>query len=414
MNKAVSVSGFVGLAALLFGFGYAKKDLESGHAPNFGGLSSFAGKSGSAAPETTVKHVYNLIEENYYLPVKPTPLKYAAISGMMASLGDPHTRFLPPKEKEDFEFTTTAKFVGIGCALQDDPMGVRFTDVFEDSPASHAGLKPGDVVTAVDGNSIVGKVREKVVNMIRGVEGTIVHLTILRDGKGKPEVVPVKRARVFTPTVQSYYLPDSQIGILSIATFSEPTVDQFDDKLNRLTQKGLKGLIIDLRENPGGLLETASELIGRFAENKTVIRMRQKDGGEEVVTSPSGFKRNLGVPIAILINEDSASASEIFAGVMRDYGLATLVGNHSYGKESVQNISQMIDGAGVKVTIARYYLPVTPDFGRKVDVDGQYVSGGLQPDVLVKLEPEARPVPGKPQTDAQLAKAVSLLQTKLP
>jgi carboxyl-terminal processing protease len=393
----------------LFGLGYAKRDLERMRPPDFSGL---AGDSQPTAPENTVKHVYNLISEDYYLPVKATPLKYAAISGMMASLGDPHTMFLPPREKEDFEFTTTAKFVGIGCALNDDPQGIRLTDVFEDSPASKAGLKPGDVISAVDGASIVGQAREKVVNMIRGVEGTIVRLSVLRDGKGSPVVIPVKRARVFTPTVMSYYVPESKTGILSIATFSEPTVEQFDDKLSRLEKQGITGLVIDLRENPGGLLETAVGLLARFCEDKTVVRMRHRDGGEDVATTPSGFKRNLGVPIAVLINEDSASAAEIMAGVMKDYGIATLVGTHSYGKESVQNLSQMIDGAGVKVTIARYYLPVTPDFGRKVDADGQYVSGGLQPDVYVKMDPDARPVAGRPDTDVQLAKAISVLQSK--
>lgn len=411
MSKVISGVAFVGGALFLFASGYGARDLLNGHLPDFRSLVG-GGDHSKAGPEAEVKHVYNLIQDDFPNQIKATPLKYSAISGMIASLGDPHTLFLPPKEKEDFEFTTTAKFVGIGCALLDDPRGVRFSEVFDDSPAAKAGLKPGDVVTAVDGVSIAGKKREQVISKIRGEEGTIVKLTILRNGQGEPEIVPVKRAPVFTPTVESHYLPDSKIGIVSIATFSEPTVAQFDDKLDHLQQKGLKGLIIDLRENPGGLLETASELLARFVENKVVVRMRDRDGGEQVVKTATGFRRKLGIPVVILLDENSASASEIFAGVMHDYGVATLVGTHSYGKESVQHISQMIDGAGVKITIAKYYLPVTPDFGRKVDEDGQYVSGGLMPDVEIKLDPDAKPLPGKPETDPQLAKAVSVVLSK--
>ncbi|MHB8636038.1 MAG: S41 family peptidase [Fimbriimonadaceae bacterium] len=401
-------------AALLFGIGFSFRDLERGQLPDRRALQALVGVSVESAPEQLLNHSFNLIRASYVRDVKPTPLRYAAIGGMISSLGDPHTMFLPPKEEEAFMFQTSQSLVGIGCSLYNDPRGVKLGDVFDASPAMKAGLQVGDVITAVDGVSIKGIARESVVSRIRGTEGTVVRLTVIKASHGQTVVVSARRAKVFAPTVSSSYFADSKIGYIGIATFSDPTVDQFDAKLDVLQKKGLNGLIIDLRGDPGGLLDTAVDLLARFFENKVVVKMRHRDGSEETASTPSNFTRNLNVPIAILMNEDSASASEIFAGCMHDYGLATLVGTHSYGKSSVQHIFPMTDGAGVKVTIARYYLPTTPYFGRVVDADGTYIKGGLQPDVPVKLDPNVEPVAGQPKTDAQLAKAIEVLTAKRP
>lgn len=402
---------FIG-AALMFGVGFSFRDLERGRLPDTRALQALVGASFNSAPEQLLNHSFNLIRSNYERDVKPTPLRYAAISGMISSLGDPHTMYLPPKEKEAFMFQTSQTLVGIGCSLDNDPRGVKLGDVFDDSPAMKVGLQVGDVIIAVDGVSIKGIARESVVSRIRGQEGSVVKLTVIKASSGQTVVVAPHRAKVFAPTVSSRYFAESQVGYLSIGTFSDPTVDQFDAKLNGLQKHPLKGLIIDLRGNPGGLLDTAVDLLARFFENKVVVKMRHRDNSEEVAYTPTNFKRAIDVPIAILMNEDSASASEIFAGCMHDYNLAKLVGTHSYGKSSVQHIFPMIDSAGVKVTIAKYYLPVTPYFGRVVDADGVYVSGGLQPDVPVKLDPKVDPVPGKPETDAQLAKAIEVVTTR--
>jgi len=401
-------------AALLFGVGFSFRDLERGHLPDSRALKALVGADEASAPEQLLNHSFNLIRASYERDVKPTPLRYAAISGMVGSLGDPHTMFLPPKEKEAFMFQTSQSLVGIGCSLENDPRGVKLGEVFDDSPAMRAGLEAGDVITAVDGVPIKGVARESVVSRIRGKEGTVVRLTVLKASGGQTVVVSATRAKVYAPTVVARYFPDKKIGYLAIGTFSDPTVEQFDSKLNGLQKKGLKGLIIDLRGDPGGLLDTARDLLARFFENGIVVKMRRRDGSEEEEHTPPNFKRTLDVPIAILINEDSASASEIFAGCMHDYGLATLIGTHTYGKSSVQHIFPMIDGAGVKVTIAKYYLPTTPYFGREVDADGTYIRGGLQPDVLVKLDPKVELDPAKPETDAQLSKAIEFLAAKNP
>ena len=399
-------------AVLLFGVGFSFRDLERGRLPDRRAVQALVGAVAETAPEQLLNHSFNLIRSTYVRDVKPTPLRYAAITGMISSLGDPHTMYLPPKEKEAFMFQTSQTLVGIGCSLENDSRGVKLGDVFDDSPAMKAGLQVGDVIIGVDGASIKGIARESVVSRIRGKEGTPVRLTVIKATNGQTVTVTAHRAKVFAPTVSSRFFADSNVGYVGIATFSDPTVDQFDAKLDGLQKKGMKGLIIDLRGDPGGLLDTAVDLLARFFENKVVVKMRHRDGTEEVAATPSNFKRNLDVPIVILMNEDSASASEIFAGCMHDYGLATLVGAHSYGKSSVQHIFPMIDSAGVKVTIAKYYLPVTPYFGRVVDADGAYISGGLQPDVSVKLDPNIEPEALNPKKDAQLAKAIEILVAK--
>jgi carboxyl-terminal processing protease len=199
---------------------------------------------------------------------------------------------------------------------------------------------------------------------------------------------------------------------MSIASFSEPTALQFDHELKKLEAQPICGLVIDLRGNPGGLLETAADMLSRFVDDKVVVKMKFRDGKEEVVRTYSGETHDFNYPIDILINEDSASAAEIFSGVLHDYGKATLVGTHSYGKSSVQSVFPLVDQSSAKITIARYYLPITPYYGRVVDEDGAYISGGLEPDVKVDLNDSAEMTPGDPKTDNQLRKAIDVVLAK--
>jgi carboxyl-terminal processing protease len=161
------------------------------------------------------------------------------------------------------------------------------------------------------------------------------------------------------------------------------------------------------------LLETAKEMLGRFVDDKVVVRMKMRGDAEEVHNTPSGEVHNFTYPIVVLVNEDSASASEIFSGVLRDYKKATLVGEHTYGKECVQEVKAFRDGASAKITIARYYLPGGQDFSRKVDDDGQYLSGGIEPDVKVDLDLDKITTYGDLKTDNQLQKAIEVLKSKL-
>ena len=405
--------GFGVLVLACAGFGFAWRDIQIGRLPTSRPIGNLVGVQTSAnlGPEQVFKQAYNQIRDGYYREVKPKELKFAAMQGLMASLGDPHTIFLPPRAAEAFSEDTRANFSGIGARLQTDPLGARVVSVFEEGPANAAGVKSGDTISAVDGVTTAGKIIDDIVAKIKGPEGTSVTLRLLRKGLNQPLELKIRRARVITPTVESKYFEDKQVGYVTVRQFAEPTAQQFDRAIDKLEKQSLKGLVIDLRGNPGGLLDTAAAMLSRFGENKVVVKMRERGGAEEVVRTYSGFTHSYDYPIAVLINEDSASAAEIFSGCLRDYGRAKLVGQHSYGKASVQNVFQLVDHSSAKVTIAKYYLPQSGFIGRKVDEDGVYVSGGLLPDIDVPLDMDKDPQAGDPKSDNQLARAIELVLT---
>jgi carboxyl-terminal processing protease len=424
------IGNIIGLI-VLFSVGFAWRDIQNGNRDAavraFGQLVGISSVP-QEAPEQEFMHAYSRIQADYYRPVKPLALKYAGMGGMMASLGDPHTMFLVPQVAKSFNLSTKANYVGIGArlstyVLNGHPIGARIAVVFEDGPGYAAGLRRGDVVISANGTSLAGLTIEDTVDKIMGAEGTMVKLGVLKGGLGDPVYVSVRRSRVTTPTVESEYFPDSHVGYIYIATFSAPTVEQFDKELEKLERNSMKGLVIDVRGNPGGYLETAVDLLSRFKANKVVVAMKMRDGALNHEYTSSGLEHNFKYPVVVLINEDSASAAEIFSGALRDYGMTTLVGTHSYGKASVQEVYDFKDGSSGKITIARYFLPATGNIGRVVDEDGSYISGGLEPDVKVEEEdvlPEElrrhaanwnSDLPN-PATDSQLRKAIEVVLSK--
>lgn len=398
-------------------FGFFLRDVRVAKPPSMEALSRLVGAKPTSArlsAEGVFRENYNRIIADYERPVKQQDLRYAGIGGMLASLGDPHTIFFPPRAAQEFNDETRAKFFGVGARLGSDPLGAKASEVFEDGPLYKSGVRKGAIITSVDGKSIAGVDINKIVDRIKGPEGTIVRLGVVQGGTTRPVVYTIRRARVTTPTVSSEFLPGTNFGYLAVSQFSEPTAMQFDHEIAKLEASGIKGLVIDLRDNPGGLLTTAADMIGRFVDNKMVVRMKFRDGSEEVQRSTSGMVHNFDYPVVVLINGDSASAAEIFSGNMRDYGKATLVGTRSYGKASVQNVFPLVDNSSAKVTIAKYYLPSSGYIGRKVDDDGVMISGGLEPDVKVELRNNELVTIGDPKTDNQLAKALEVLKSKQP
>jgi len=413
---ALAIFAALGAVAICFLFGLNWRSIQRGEAPSTAPLMKLVGLESPAsklAPQEVFKANYARIQADYYKSVPAKELKYAAMSGLVASLGDPHTMFMPPAIATEFNQETKANFVGIGARLDPDPAGAKILIVFDDSPAFKAGIKAGDLITSVDGKSTMGMPVDSIVKRIRGPEGTTVKITLTRPGHPQPISASVRRAQIDIPTVEGRFVADRQYGILSVTSFSEPTADQFNAELEKLEKHTLRGLVIDLRNNPGGLLNIAGEMLSRFVDGKRIILMKERGGRMEEVRAPSGQRHDFSYPVVVLVNEDSASAAEIFTGVLRDYHLATTVGTHTYGKASVQNVFPLIDGSVIKITIARYLLPTGDDIGRKVDADGTFISGGIEPDVKVAYDLDNVNVKyGDPKTDNQLLKAFSVLDGK--
>lgn len=412
MKAILKVLAFVLGAVAFFCVGFTWKDIKNQEAPSaesFQRLIS-AEKRVQLTPTQLFKNHYTHISNSYYRPVDVEQLKYAGMNGLMASLGDPHTIFMEPKISADFQTGTSGNFVGIGTRLEPDPLGAKIVSPFPNGPADKAGMKAGDIIVAIDGKSTANQDVDDLVTKIRGEEGTVVRISVSRQGVDEPIVLTIRRARVFTPTVESRVLPGTTIGYLSISEFSEPTASQFDESLQKLMSAQISGLIIDLRSNGGGLLESATEILSRFVADRVVVKMKRRNGEEKVVKTFSGIDRELKIPIAVLVNEESASAAEIMAGVLKDYRIATLVGEHTYGKASVQQVFPMADGSSAKITTARYFLPSGTDISRTVDEEGQYISGGLKADVRVELETRRGVVVGDIRTDNQLQAAVKVVK----
>lgn len=408
----ISVFAFLLLAGFMVGFAW--QDISRLEAPSGDALSALvSGRKASATPTEVFENNYQIILSDSRQDVEPSELKHAAMQGLFASLGDPYTSFLPPIEAENFSLETTGNFVGIGARLTDDPLGAKIVNVFSSSPAEAAGVKLGDTIIGVDGEDVSGKTVDQIVSMIRGEENTIVRLKIMRQGAERPTEVRVRRQQIILPTAEGKRLTDTSIGYVNVTTFAENTPEQFDEAIQKALADNAEGLVIDLRGNPGGLLDTAQAMLSRFIDNKVMLRTKGRNEAEEVLRTRGGESFRLNLPIAILINSDSASASEIFAGVMQEYGLASLIGEHTYGKASVQDVIPLRDLSTAKVTIARYYLPSGRDISRRVDEEGRYVSGGLKPDVTTDLVIDENTLIGDPVHDSQLAEAIRHLKQKI-
>lgn len=363
-------------------------------------------------PTQIFKTEFDRVVVESSVPSNTERLKYAAMNGLFESLGDPHTNFFEPVEADQFNLTTRGDFVGIGARLSGDPSGARVAVVFKGSPAEKSGVKPGDTIVEVNGKSTAGIDTDAIVSQIRGKEGTLVTIKVIRTGVSQPITLKIKRALVVIPTAEGRMLEGEDIGVVTISGFAQQTPIQMDQAMTELLAKNPQGLIFDLRGNPGGLLDSAVDMLGRFFEGKLVVSTRRRDGKEEQSFAPYGKVKNINCPVVVLINEDSASAAEIFSGVLQDYKKATLVGEHSYGKSSVQNVKNLVDLASAKITIAKYFLPSGRDIGRKLDEDGEYVSGGLKPDVLAPFDFKNDTVIGDPAKDSQLRKAIEVIKSK--
>ncbi len=323
---------------------------------------------------------------------------YAAIRGVLAALGDPNTILVEPVERELEQDQFRGEFGGIGAFVTMNEQGqLVIVSPIDDTPAARAGLQADDIILEVDGQPLTGKDLNEAVSLIRGPVGTQVTLTILRPGEDEPFTVTLTRERIPTPTVEYRLIEGTDIGYMRLSFFSERTPQEVDQAIEALEEEGATQLILDLRNNPGGLLDSAIEVASDFLEPGTVVAYQQfKDGSRETHTALRG-DRVVEWPMAVLVNDGSASASEIVAGAIQAHGRGVLIGRQTFGKGTVQIPYELSDGSSLHVTVAHWLTPDENDLSEE----------GLVPDIWVDLEEEDQIF----VDDAQLRRAIEYLQT---
>ncbi|WP_304944094.1 S41 family peptidase [Vallitalea guaymasensis] len=366
-------------------------------------------KEGYNTPEEKIKDILKLVEDRYYLEnYKEEELYDSAYdglySGLLDGLEDPYTEYYTKKEYESFMESTSGSYEGIGAVVtyNEETKELMIVSPFIGSPAEKAGLLPGDIVRKVDDKNIKGLTMEDVVaNMIRGKKGTKVTLSIYRESDNSNMDLEIKRDVITMPTV-SHEMLDDKIGYIRITGFEEVTYDQFKEALYDLEAQEQKGLIIDVRNNPGGLLNIVIDMADELLPKGLIVYTEDKNGYREQASSDEEHKFTK--PLVVLANENSASASEILTGAIKDSGIGTVVGTTTFGKGLVQRIFPLEDGSAVKVTISKYYTP-----------SGNYIHGkGIEPDVKIELPEELKKeLVIKREEDTQFAKAVEVMKDKI-
>lgn len=340
---------------------------------------------------------WNLVHNNYVdQPVDDVALMRGAIKGMMEALGDQHSSYMDPEDFANANSSLEGEYEGIGAYVDTTTEYLTITSPIPGSPAEAAGLLPGDEVIAIDGQDMTGKTGEEARLKVLGPEGTTVHLTIRRQGEKTPLEFDIVRAKITIASASGEML-DGGIAYIQVTTFGSKTMPEFKKVLAELLKQKPKGVILDLRNNGGGYLQTAVELASQFMSDGVVLYEQYGDGSRDTYhVEPGGELTDPAIPVVVLINEGSASASEIVAGALQDSGRAKLVGVTSYGKGSVQNwIPLSGDNGAVRITIAKWLTPNERTIHQI----------GLTPDVVVEMTPEQRAAGEDPQLD----KAVEVL-----
>lgn len=352
----------------------------------------------SSDTETKLSYLKKLIDETYLHDIKEKDLNEGIYKGYVEGLGDQYSAYYDKKETKELSESLDGSFSGIGAVMtQDASSGViTITRVYDDSPAKKAGIKAGDVLYRVEEKTVTGKDLDKVVSWIKGKKGTKVNLTLLRGTNSDKIKVTATRDVINVETVK-YKVLENQIGYISISEFDSVTGAQFAKALKQLQKKNIEGLVVDLRNNPGGSLSTVCDILDSILPKGLIVYTKDKNGKKEEYTSDE--KHRLNLPMSVLVNGQSASASEIFAGAVQDYGKAEIIGTQTYGKGVVQNLFDLKDGTCVKLTTSEYFTPK----GRNID------GKGITPDVKIEYKYNAK----DPKADNQLDKAVSVVKDKI-
>lgn len=348
--------------------------------------------------------VLEMLIDTYYLEdVDPEEYATGIYKGFVSSLDDPYSTYYTKQEYANMIESSSGVYHGIGAVVSQDVKTGILTIVrpYKDGPAYKAGLLPDDIIYKVEGEEVTGKDISEVVSKIKGMEGTEVNISIYREGITDSIDFTITRKKISIPTIE-FEMLDNNIGYIQILEFDEITISQFSKAINTLEKKGMKSLIVDVRNNPGGLLNSVVDILDRLLPKGLIVYTedKHKNREEEKAVKPDKFNK----PLVVLINGNSASASEIFAGALQDYEKATIVGTTSFGKGIVQRAIPLTDGTAIKLTISKYFTP-----------KGRNIHGtGIVPDVEVELDEGLKQLVTIPHDqDNQLQKAIEVLTEQM-
>jgi len=342
-----------------------------------------------------------VVHDRYYREVPKEVLADKAIAGMVDSLGDQFSHYFTPKQYERFLEQQDSRFSGVGLAVTGHPRGIRVRDVYDDSPAERAGIKPGDLIIGADGKSLKGLKEDAAVNKIRGEPGTDVTLVTERDGKEK--TIEVTRATINLPSVASRTVKvgDKKVGVIRLAQFTNGAHAEVAAAVKKEIAKGADAIVFDLRGNPGGLVNEAQLVTSVFQENGVVVTTKGRNTPTTVLKA-EGDAVAPKIPMVVLVDNDSASAAEIVAGALQDNKRAKLIGRQTFGKGVFQEVLTLPNGGALDITAGQYFTPS----GRNLGGTGVKTGDGLTPDIKVVDR-------AKTKGDEQLNRALDELKREL-
>lgn len=368
---------------------------------NKGNADSSKSDTSLSGLEYTLARFRSELEKKYLGEINDEELIDGAIKGYVSALGDPYTVYYTKKEMAEIMQETNGNYVGIGIymTLNKEMNAIEVIKPMENSPAEKAGILQGDIITKVDGEAYTGDKMDEASNKIKGEAGTKVKIEILRDGETKE--FEITREKILISHITTKVL-ENNIGYIAISDFDGGCANEFETKYQKLKEQGITKLIIDIRNNGGGIVDEAIDILDLIIDKGSTLLITTNKNGEEEITKA---KKNpiINMPIVVLINGYSASASEILAGALKDNEKATLVGTTTYGKGVIQELHQLTDGSGLKITTNEYF---TPNHNKINKV-------GIEPNVTIELSDEAKTTLNlKEEDDNQLQKAIEILKAK--
>lgn len=389
--------GFFVLLSFVFMLGWnsgVKSDYEKQGLGDSKTVSDSSGNSETVSMEV-FWDTWDLLSQNYVEPhaLVTEEMIFGAIKGMVAAVGDPYTAFMTPKENRQFQDSLQGNLEGIGAELTLRNGILTVISPLKDSPAKAAGLRPEDMIIAVDDESTENFTLEEAVMKIRGEKGTIVTLTILREDLNEPLDIRIKRDQININSVDWEMVDD--IAVIEINQFGDNTKVEFSKAVSDILKNRPKGVVLDLRYNGGGYLDGAIDITSEFLEKEKVVTIKRRNPEDDEIIYVNGQAQMINVPLAVLINRGSASASEIVAGAIQDHKRGTIIGENSFGKGTVQTVENLIGGSSLRVTIAKWFTPNDQNINET----------GVTPDIIVERTTEDY----DNRIDPQLDKALEVL-----